>query len=108
MESGERPLRRVAVALGQASQAARCGQVAELDLARLAELVDVELQKLLRSKREQVLGGLSQRASRALGRLTSVEHGETVYDAAELAVELAALAASLRLLDQAAARTRAA
>jgi hypothetical protein len=99
----DRPLRLVAIALAQASQAARRGQVAELDPARLAELVDVELQKLLRSKREQVLGGLSQRASRALGQLTSIESGETSYDGAALAVELAALAAALRLLEQAAA-----
>ena len=98
MESGDRPLRAVAVELGRASQAARREQAVELDAARLAGLVDVELGKLLRARREAVLGGLSQRASRALGQLTSIESGETSYDGAALAVELAALAAALRLL----------
>jgi hypothetical protein len=101
MESGDRPLRRVAVALGGASMAARRGQAAEVDAASLAGLVDVELAKLLWNRREAVLGGLSQRASRALGQVTSIESGQTVYDAAELAVELAALAAALRILNQA-------
>jgi hypothetical protein len=100
---GERPLKVVAIALAQASHAARRGQVAEVDAAGRASLVDVELQKLLRTKREAVLGGLSQRASRALGQLTSVESGQTVYDGAEVAVELAALASALRILDQAVA-----
>jgi hypothetical protein len=40
--------------------------------------------------------------------LTSVENGETVRDAGELAVELAALASALRLLGQAAAAKAAA
>jgi hypothetical protein len=104
MEAEDRPLRVVAVALGQASQAARRGQAVDLDAAHLAGLVDAELRKLLRARREAVLGGLSQRTSRALGQLTSIESGQTVHDAAELAVELAALAAALRLLSEAAGR----
>jgi hypothetical protein len=39
METGERPLKRVAIALAQASHAARRGQPVEVDAARLASLV---------------------------------------------------------------------
>ena len=97
MELGDRPLRAVAVELGRASQAARREQAVELDAARLAGLVDVELGKLLRARREarrvEPEGVAGSRSAHSF-----IESGETSDHGAALAVELAALAAALRLL----------
>jgi hypothetical protein len=91
-------LKVVAVELGRASMVARRGVVEDVGAARLAELVDLELRKLVVARREAVLGGLSQRTSRVLGQVASLESGQTTYDAALVAAELASIAGSLRLL----------
>jgi hypothetical protein len=103
-----RPLRIAAVELSQAALAARQGRDPGLDVERLAALVDVEARKLMVARREAVLTGLSRRASRAVAALNSIEAGMTENDPAQLLLELAAIAASLRLLGQAAAAPRAA
>jgi hypothetical protein len=108
MERPSRPLKTASIELGRASLAARQGRVEELDVARLAELVDAELRKLVLARREAVLGGLSRRMSLALGALESIESGQTTHDAATLAAELASIASGLRILGQVAASTRAA